>query len=1395
MKEKGDECIFVGYSTQSRDYRVFNKGKRVIMESTHVNFSELPQMASAHNSSDPAPTCQTMASDQISFDPAPECQTMALEHHSLSPGRKCQENVSHGDKTCTTSNELDLLFSPMFDELLNGPSKVVSKSSAVSAADAPIERQQLTTPLNNHSTPASTCQTPPIATTVISSENINQAEPHAKNDQVADDEFINIFSTPVQDQGETSSRHVDSSNMHTFNQRYPSKHRWTKDHPLEQVIGNPSQSIRTRRQLESDAEMCMFALTVSRTEPKNIKEAMADSAWIESMQEELHQFDRLDVWELVDIPLCTNVTNLKWLWKNKHDEENTIIRNKSRLEAKGYAQKEGVDFEESFAPVARLEAVRLFIAYAAHKNLKSEDVGGMLIENSKDPEKPMKEKLEPRADGTLCLNNRSWLPRYGDLRTLIMHESHKSKYSVHPGSEKMYQDMKQLYWWPNMKANIATYISKCLTCLRVKAEHQKPSGLLVQPEIPQWKWDNITMDFVTKLSKTQARLYLKEVVTRHGIPVLIICDRDPRFTSKFLRAFQKAMGTQLDMSMTYHPETDGYHASIKAAPFEALYGRKCRSPVCWAEVGDAQLTGLELIYETTKKIIQIKQRIQAARDRQKSCADVRHKPLEIQVGDQVMLKVSPWKAVVRFGKRGKLNLRYIGPFKVLAKVETVAYRLELSQQLSRVHNTFHVSNLKKCLSDKPLAISLDEVHIDDKLRFVEEPVKIMDYEIKRLKQSHIPIIKVRWKSRRVPEFTWEREDQFHKNTWRKCMNFGLNLGINRTRLQHYSKTLEDLFPDCGDGVNIPCDAGEKEEAAFQLIKQKLCSAPILALPKGSENFIVYCDASHKGLGAVLMQNEKVIAYASRQLKIHEKNYTTHDLELEAVVFALKMWRHYLYGTMKERSRPLRVRALVMTMGLNLPKKILEAQTKVLKPENLSAEDVGGMLRKDLPKEKTLIMHESHKSKYSIHPGSDKMYQDLKQLYWWPNMKANIATYVSKCLTCSKVKTEHQRPSGLLMALPAQNINHSAFRHFENFSPYGMIQELKYMFEKQAGVERFDLIQTFYACKQEERKSVSSYVLKMKGYVEQLKLLVMSSRKGKEKGKGKDKLVYSPKPKNPKPFAKEHPTKDGAYHHCKEVGHWKRNYLVYLAELMKKKKQVGTARSSDMCQDKVLATSLPLQMIIVVWGYEALVKRDMLDKLQQRSIKYIFVGYPKETIGYYFYFPHENKTIVARYAEFLEKNLIIQEASGEGVVELEEIQDEDTSPSKKTSEIPTEVEGFKPPQEDEAPVRRSGSNKWLDAMNAEMQSMKDNQVWRLVDLPPNAKGYTKTYEVDNEETFSLVADIRAIRILIAIAAFYDYEIWKINVKTAFLNGYLDEDIYMVQPEGFVDPNHPRKVCKL
>ncbi|GJY93405.1 retrovirus-related pol polyprotein from transposon TNT 1-94, partial [Tanacetum coccineum] len=224
-----------------------------------------------------------------------------------------------------------------------GKAKLVSKSSAVNATNAPDKRQKQNTtpststtiavdktPLNIQTTPETTSQAPTQAPTVTTTENINQAKTNKENAKVKEDEFINIFSTPVQERGDTSSRHVDSSNMHTFYQLHPSEHRWTKDHPLEQVIGNPSQSIRTRRQIEIDGEMCMFTLTVSRTEPKNIKEAMDDSAWIKAMQEQLHQFDRLDVWELGDKPLYKNVINMKCLWKNKRDEENNVICNKAR---------------------------------------------------------------------------------------------------------------------------------------------------------------------------------------------------------------------------------------------------------------------------------------------------------------------------------------------------------------------------------------------------------------------------------------------------------------------------------------------------------------------------------------------------------------------------------------------------------------------------------------------------------------------------------------------------------------------------------------------------------------------------------------------------------------------------------------------------------------------------------------------------------------------------------------------------------------------------------------------------------------------------------------------------------------------------------------------------------
>nr|GEV66124.1 putative reverse transcriptase domain-containing protein [Tanacetum cinerariifolium] len=365
-----------------------------------------------------------------------------------------------------------------------------------------------------------------------------------------------------------------------------------------------------------------------------------------------------------------------------------------------------------------------------------------------------------------------------------------------------------------------------------KDNTRKPSGLIQQPEIPEWKWENITMDFIAKLSITRsehdsiwvvvdrltksahfltvredlkierlARLYINEIVARHDVPFSIISDRDSYFTSRFWQSLQKALGTRLDLSTAYHPETDGqsertiqtledmlracamdfgenwdthlplveysynnnYHSSVKCAPFKALYGRKCRTPIAWVEVGESKLIGPKIIQETTDKIVKIKERLKIARDCQKRYSDNRRKPLEFSVGDKVLLKVSPRKGVVRFGKRSKISPRYVGPFEIVERVGPVAYRLCLPQELAGFHDTFHVSNLKKCLAEKNLHVLLEEVKIDDKLHFVEEPMEIMDREVKKLKKRRIPIIIVRWNSRRRPELIWERENEMkHK---------------------------------------------------------------------------------------------------------------------------------------------------------------------------------------------------------------------------------------------------------------------------------------------------------------------------------------------------------------------------------------------------------------------------------------------------------------------------------------------------------------------------------------------------------------------------------------------------------------------------------------------------------
>ncbi|GJX93866.1 putative reverse transcriptase domain-containing protein [Tanacetum coccineum] len=323
-----------------------------------------------------------------------------------------------------------------------------------------------------------------------------------------------------------------------------------------------------------------------------------------------------------------------------------------------------------------------------------------------------------------------------------MDEAHKSKYSVHPGADKMYYDLRDMYWWPRMKKDIAEYVSRCLTCLKVKAEHQRPSGLLPQPEIPIWKWEGIAMNFVTKLPRTGsghdtiwvivdrltksahflpmredykmerlARLYLNEIVARHGTDAQ--SERTIQSLEDMLRACVLDFGGSWDVHLPL------------------------------AEVGEGQLIRPELVQETTEKISQIKDRLKAARDRQKSYADKRRKPLEFSVGDYILLKVSPWKGEEHFRKKGKLARRFVGPFKIIEKVGPVSYRLDLPEELDGVHDTFHVSNLKKCLADPTLKVPLDEIQADAKLNFVEEPVEILEREFKKLKRSRIAIVKVR----------------------------------------------------------------------------------------------------------------------------------------------------------------------------------------------------------------------------------------------------------------------------------------------------------------------------------------------------------------------------------------------------------------------------------------------------------------------------------------------------------------------------------------------------------------------------------------------------------------------------------------------------------------------------
>jgi hypothetical protein len=430
--------------------------------------------------------------------------------------------------------------------------------------------------------------------------------------------------------------------------------------------------------------------------------------------------------------------------------------------------------------------------------------------------------------GTLWYKDRICVPKEGDFRHTIMDEAHNSAYSIHPGATKMYMDLKQKYWWNGMKGDIAQFVAHCDTCQRIKAEHQKPAGLLQPLPIPVWKWDEIGMDFVVGLPKTRkgndyiwvivdrltkvahylpvrtnyggeklAQIYVDNIVKLHGVPSRIVSDRGTQFTSRFWKGLHKAMGTKLDFSSAYHPQTDGqtervnqimedmlracvltygkvweqnlpyaefsynnsYQASLGMSPFEALYGRKCRTPLMWSEVGERTLVGPAFIKEAEDKVAEIREKLKAAQSRQKSYADKKRREISYN-GDFVYLKVSPIRGTRRFQVQGKLAPRYIGPYQVLNKVGAVAYRIKLPEEMSDIHPVFHVSQLRKCLRVPETEHNV--IDLQKGLQYQEVPIKILDTVTKGTRNSEVRICRVQWSRHGEKEATWEREDASKK---------------------------------------------------------------------------------------------------------------------------------------------------------------------------------------------------------------------------------------------------------------------------------------------------------------------------------------------------------------------------------------------------------------------------------------------------------------------------------------------------------------------------------------------------------------------------------------------------------------------------------------------------------
>ncbi|GKC51679.1 putative reverse transcriptase domain-containing protein [Tanacetum coccineum] len=774
---KADIGIFVSYVPAKEAFRIYNRRTQIISETIHVTFDELT----------------TMASEQFSSEPELQYMTPATSSTGL-----VSKPVSQQPFIPPNRDDLDHLFQPMFDEYFNPPTITVSSVQEAAAPRAEVLADSPVSISINQDAPSTSI---PSSQEQEHSSVISQGfEESPKIPTFHDD--------PLNESPQDSTSQGSSSNVIQIHTPFEYLGRWTKDHPVANVIGDPSRSVSTRKQLETDAMWCYFDAFLTSVEPKNFKQAMTEPSWINAMQEEIHEFERLE--------------------------------NKARLVAQGFRQEEGIDFKESFAPVTRIDAIRIFVANAAHKNMT---IYQMDVKTS-------------------FLN--------GKLKEVV-YVSQPEGFVDQDNPSHVYKLKKALYGlkqapcaWYDMLSSflISQQFSKGAVDPTLFTRHAG-YDLLLDP-IKVFFDVVISMDW---LSKYHARIIYDEKVVH--IPI------------------------------------DGETLIIQAAPV-------ARAPYILAPSEMQELS-----------------------DQLQELADRGYHQLRVR--DEDIPKTA-------FRTRYRHYEFQVMPFGL---TNAPAVFMDLMNRVC-----------------KPYLNKFVIVFIDD----------ILIYSCnKEEHENHLRIIlKLLKKEKLYAKFS-------------KC-DFWINI----------VQFLKHLIDNQGIHVDpAKIEAGENQESAFQLLKQKLCEAPILALPEGNNDFVIYCNASLQGLGAVLMQREKVIAYTSRQLKPHEENYTTHDLELGAVLLALKIWRHYLYDTKyivftdhkslqhilnqkdlnmrqrrwlelladydceiryhlrktnvvadalsrKERIKPLRVRALVMTLHPKLPSQILEAQIEVTKEENIEAENLRGM---------------------------------------------------------------------------------------------------------------------------------------------------------------------------------------------------------------------------------------------------------------------------------------------------------------------------------------------------------------------------------------------------------------------------------------------------------------------